>query len=700
MAKTLREQLAELDSAEVDAAAARVADREPSPQEGEDRGWRAELGEGIGRGMPFGGIGERLEENPARGMGDRTTLGAAKGASFGLMGTIGAMGEEVGEFVGGTNDMSFADRLERNNNAINENSNLGGEMVGAIAGLPRMAVTAAEEGLKRLPMLGQLLMTRGLKGVGARTGAAGTVGATEAVVYGLAEGGTLDEAGADALYGALFGGVLQPTAEGVIGLSRLLGPVFGNASDLRSSEDLVQLMQTAYGDEFTERLFGNNLFDADAIADRMAELGRDDATLTELFPDALIQQVRSLTSSKNQAVAAATRGLSNHVDNMERRAMPEMQERLATVLGGDVRTLRQIENEGRVARQELQPEYDAALDNTARLPSGRVRSLTTSGVNARMLSGLPEDLYGTNRALERRMNSLMKPATNPRGMPTQMTSRELLQLRQELDGVIYSGRFDAAGDMDSVLPVNKAAIRNIIQPMREKVNEMLHEFVPDIQRLDNLYGDEIVNRHAFEAGVEAMRVRDGTDLLDRFVMSAQRTPAQMANFAEGVKARMIEDMQGKTATQVQNYMARATGQGKMELISQILGPDVTMELLQQAQRLSVVRDIAKGVTTQAPSNFSDGGAGLGSLGDYLLMGGALGNQLSLALGAGAGRRQLAAIGAENASGPAAMAGIQDSLLRLPAPQAAAAVNENLMSGVPALLRGLGGFAPVATESEQ
>jgi hypothetical protein len=702
--------LMEQGAAETGGVAVRPDNYEASPQEGEGRAdgagpVRGFLGDVVEQLGPYGKLDDMISARQGREAGAQRTIentmtGIDKGLSFGLAGTLNAATDTLADKVRGVDGPSFSERRAQSNQLVNENSNLGGEFFGALAGGPRAVLNAAEEGIKKLPVLGQLLQSRGAGGMLTRTGAAATVGSTEAALYTLAEGGTLDEAGTSALYGAAFGGILQPTAEGIGAFAKLIKPAFGLGADVKTGEDLVELFGAAYGEDFVTKLFGQNAFDADAIAARMQELGREDATLLEVFPDALAKTVRTMSGASHMKVARATRELMDYQQNLQNLALPEFQQSIGAALGSpDVRSLTQIENQGRQLRSELEPQYDAALANTRELPSGRVTGVPTSRIEGVMSRAFPNREYGAEEAVYNRLRSMIPSRTvDARGRRIDFTPQQLLTLRKQLDGVIYNGRFGDVGTMDGGSSIDQEIVRNNLRPVRDAVRDMLYEIAPDVKVLDAQYGTEIGLRHAFEAGVGAAKSSSGSDLYDTFIMTSDRSPPEIAAFIEGVKSRILDDLEVKASPlQVRSYMQRAEMQGRLDLIRHVVGPDAVQELVAATERLSVMRQIGRGVDTEMPSVFSEQSTGLGNLGDWMLMGGAASNVLSTAIGAGAGRRQIAQLG-QGGTGPAAQAGVLSNLMQMPATQAAGAVNDRLQADVPALLRGLAGFVPpVASE---
>jgi len=692
----LMEQFRALDPATVEAAASKAAAAKgSSPQEGEG-GFRDKAAGVLESVLPFVGMPERLAENPAEGMMERGMIGAAKGFTFAQMGNIGALGEELAARVRGNDDQTYGERRDRYNTAINENSNLGGEIVGSIAGAPRLAYNAADKAIRQLPRVGEMLLARGAAGLGARATATGAMGAAETAVYSLSEGKTLDAAGSDAIYGAIFGAGGQLGAEGVGAVAKMLGRTFGTGADTRTSEGLVNLFRDSYGDQFVTKTFGRDTLDAPAIA---AAMQRSDETLTEVFPDALVNTVNKLSGTQNTKVAAATRGMMNHFENLKNTALPDFQAAIGQALGSaTVRTQQEVLNEGMALRETLQPLYTAALQNVARFPSGRVKGVKVRDVRKELTAAFRGASGGIPEAAQRRLLSLL-PSDMRGKQPRQFTPKQLLELRQSLDGMIYKGEFPAAGQFDSTASIDRTVLRNYLTPARNRVKDMLYQVAPDLKDIDAKYSDEISLRHAYEAGISAFKAKDGSAALDTFVLKKGRTPGEVANFIEGVKIQLIQDLEGKaSAASVKNYFTTAAAKGKLKLIEQVAGPNAAAELQNQAARYAMVNQITKGVNNNMPSIFSEADRGLGGLTDAALAAGAAGNVLSKSLGFGAARRGLAQFG-NRGTGAAAEAGVMSDLLTAPADQAARMVNENLMQSIPQSFRLLPGVAPLAANED-
>ena len=679
----------------VDAVKQRRESAVTSPQEGEPGPVRGFLGEAVKSLIPFG----RYEEYMSVGEPNvvtRTASGIAKGATFNAPVLGSAIAGEISDRITGQDDQTFRERMGQAGGFAAEQSNLPGEIGGALLGAPRVAFTAADKAIRSVPKLGELLATRGGVNAMARMAQAGALGSTEAALYTLSEGKSLDEAQSAALFGAMFGAGGQLTAEGVAKVAKFIKPIFGLDAELRTSEDLVQLFKDAYGDDYTKKLFGQDMFDADAVA---AAMQRSDETMTEVFPDALSKTVKSLSGTKNQKVAAATRALMVHMNNLKTNALPEFQDAVGNVLNSpQVRTQQQVINEGMALRETLQPLYTDALRNVARFPSGRVKGVQVRDVRQALDQAFRGASGGIPEAAKRRLMSILPP--DMRGKkPREFTPKQLLELRQSLDSIIYKGEFPAAGEFDTGASIDRTILRNYLTPARNKVRELLYEVAPDLKQIDAQYSDEISLRHAYEAGVEAFKGKDGSALFETFLMKADRTPQELANFLEGVKLQLLQDLEGKTsANAVKNYLARSDTQGKLDLVRQVAGQDVVEQIKNQAARFAMINDITRGVDDRMPSVFNEQTPGLGGLGDIALMAGSVGNQLSAAIGAGAARRQLAQYGRQG-TGPAAQAGVLGELLMQPADVAAQMVNENLQRSLPQTFRLLPGVGPISSEDQ-
>jgi hypothetical protein len=680
---------------------ARKAQRNNPPSEGKSFGQqlRTETGKAVANLIPFypSYQAARMAEDEGvdTGVVGRAATGAAKGASFGLLGTLGAMGEGVENFIGGGDDeRSFGERRADANETVNNQSNLGGEIIGSLIGGPRAAFNAAEEGVKNIPALAKLLKQKGLLGMGTRAGVSGGLVGAETFAYSLAEGNDLGEAGYHAMFGAGLGAIGQPTAEGVIGLFRALQPTVGAGTSRKVAQNIVDALEAKYGKEFVDTMMVENQLNVDAIAARMAA-GTGNETLVEIFPQSLSATVNALSRDPRIGVTKAAKPLLTYFGNMQQAALPQFREVIGEAIGrAQVRNWDEIQRAAKQKRAELVPEYEAALKNVARTPSGKAVPVKVRDLRQAVNGAFRNAKFPAELAVRDALLRQLPPETRNRRANT-VTPNQLLTFRKILDDVIYNQKFPSAGEFDAS-SIDKGMLRDYVVPARAKIKDILYANVPDLKKLDQAYSDEIALRHAYEAGADAFKGTGGgaTAKYETFMYSTDRSPAEVASFIEGVKSELMEGLMKRSSpTALQNFVKNNSA--KFDLVEQVVGRDARQALEQQIDRYALVNQITRGVDDNAPSIYTGKDASTPAVADLLLMGGALGNQLSTAIGAGAARRQLAGLGKRGVGAKAEAETLADVLTQ-PADTAARMVNEELTRNLPALLRGNPAFAPVAS----
>ena len=355
---------------------------ETSPNEGTGvRGAVADVVESV---WPFTGMPERIEENrPAGGYSgmQRQGLGAAKGFTFAQMGNIGAAGEEVAARIRGTDQEDFSDRRARYNEAINEEAGGLGEFVGAVAGLPGRVGIASAQGMqkglnKAVPALGALLMTRGLRGVGARAAGAGLLGGAETLAYSLSEGNKFDAATADALWGVAGGAAFQPAGE-FLGLATgVIANQLGIHKDKVAAEKIVKLMRARYGDEFIDETFNIAKLDINKVIE-MSQKNADDP-IFKAFPRGLIKTVKGLSHTKD----------ADYIERMKLNSMPEFRQAVNEVVSeGITRSPAYMESAAKKIRGDLQPQYNAVFAKVPRKANQNIIGLAPREIEEAMIKG-------------------------------------------------------------------------------------------------------------------------------------------------------------------------------------------------------------------------------------------------------------------------------------------------------------------------
>lgn len=675
-----------------------------SPNQGEGgtgaERFRRGLAKGVQSLVPFGNWRERTEEARSAGYEPsgitKGTTGAMQGVFMGAIPTMNAVGEEIGARIAGTDDKTFSERREEIGNLMDEESGLIGEIGGALIGGPRAAYKLAEEGAEQIPALARLLKSRGKAGLATRTGFTGTLGGAETFAYSWLSGADFGEAGYDAMVGGLGGVAAQPVSELITALAKKVGPAFGRGNERKAAEDIVQVIKNKAGDEFVETAFGQEQLNVEAIE---AMMKNGDENLVTLFPEALVKTVRSMSTDPRQEVNAAANDLITYMVNLQKSALPQFRGAVGDALGSaEVRTAQDLINQGQATREALQPRYDSAFAAATKAGGGRaagvkVRDLRQAiekqfkgaklpaqqKIKERLLAQLPDEykMYGRNKRLQ------------------ELTPRQLLQLRQVMDDVIYNQQFPSAGDFDAA-SVDKTMLRNFVLPTRAVIKDRLYQVAPGIKQIDEEYSDEISLRHAYEAGVDAFKDNTGgnTAKYDSFMGKIDRTPKELSTFVEGVKAELIKNINRKSSpAAVENYVKNNTE--KFDLVEMVAGKDVRAALEQQVERYALVNQATKGVDPNAPSIYTGRDATLPQLGDAALMAGSAAGVLSSAIGAGAGRRQLSGLGAQGV-GASAQAGALSNALLPPADVGSRAINEELFRNLPTLFRGLPAFAPAGS----
>lgn len=666
---------------------------------------RIVAGEAIRSLNPFGSLMGDVEERDAAGQSgstaENTVTGIGKGVSFGLMGTIDAALDSTADRVAGYDTPSFSEQRQANNEMINDEANIGGEIIGALMGGPAALAKGASAAANAVPALGKLLFARGASGMAARAVQAGSIGAAEGALYTLAEGNNLDAAQSAALTGALFGGGAQPAMELIAPVGKyLMRNVLGRDADITMSAELRDAFTELYGDEFTAAAFGGKntpvLFDENAISEAMQ---RADDNLALIAPEVLRGTLREMSTTSDKKLAYASNAILRHMENMRNLARPEFQTAALNALqSAEVRSRGAVANEASALRQSIQPEYDAVLEpaiaSGVTVPAGALRSLVQAS--------FADAVGGVSEATRNRIMDMVPNTKLPGGNRPTYNARQLLELRQSLDSIMYSRRTVATPRYSGGESIDGVVLTRYLGPMREALNDVLYMVAPDLKALDAQYSNSKRLEHAYEAGRAALArsTEDSSAVYDSFVLGSTKSAADLGYFVEGVKAQLLENIGDGTSTRISNYLDRAEVRNGLKLVEDVVGPEAVAELRNQLSRYVAVNDLTKGLNSDLPSllrNTNDGNP-MSVASDAAITAGAIGGKLSAALGAGAARRQLAAAG-RGAGGRLAEAQTLADLLQQPADTAAKLMNQSLAQDFPGLSPLLPGLVPTYPDDE-
>jgi hypothetical protein len=696
----------------IDNAQRRAAERtgEFSPQVGEGKGTLREgLAKGAQMAVPFGNWRERTEQARAAGSPinefQKGATGAFQGIMMGAIPTLNAAGEEIGARIAGTDDKTFNQRRQEIGELMNEEAGLIGEVGGALTGGPRVLARGLQEGIEATPALARYMLGKGTTSLAARTGFTGAIGAGETFAYSTLSGADLGEAGYDAMLGALGGGAAQPMSELIGGIVNVFKPLVGKGTQKEVAENIVEVIKQKMGEEFVETAFGREQLNVDAIARMMRNTGAEDASLATLAPNAFPKTIRALSTDQNLEVSSVVNKLVASMVNARKASLPQFRGAVAeTLMSANVRSSQALINQGQATRQALQPRYDEAFAAATRAGGGKAKGVkvrdlrqaiskqfpnahkltSERDIRDRLLAELPDDYtnYGRNKRL------------------TELTPRQLLLLRQSFDDAIYSQKFAGTGALTdasikrSMLPKVSAA--------RAVLKDRLYQVAPGIKQVDEEFSDEVLLRHAYEAGADAFKDNKGgnTAKYEAFMLATDRSPAQLSSFLEGVKSELVRNINKKSSpTALENYVGN--NPEKFDLVEAVAGKETRQALEQQIERYITVQSATKGVDDAAPNIYNKRKDLMGMIADLGLGAGALipNGPVSSSLGLGALRRQAATGLNAGGVGDVATAKSLAAALEPNALVGARAVNEELMKNLPTLFRGLPAFAPAGSAGE-
>jgi hypothetical protein len=704
MADLTQEQLDEL-FANMDAVEAGGGDLSAGPTEEElAESKRIFSRKNMGRGIADAMKGGIPFLNNLQGMIDAEDAGepvsGAAGAAgsfersstFGLNTVANAGINQLGDLLSGDDRSTFRDDFKKGNEVISENGSLWAELAGAISpgGIASTGVKGAEKGIAALsPKLGEYLTKRGLFPSLARGTAQTGIATVEGGLYSLGTGGDLDDITSAAITSGAFGGTMQLGADILGPVLKSLATGIGNRRpDTQAANLLIKRFQSLPDTaKFLKTENGEQVFDVDAMK---AAMENSDASIVEMFPQAVVEDLKAHLANPNANVQVALRPLRDFVAARREAADPKFQEALSKAIGSpDVRTQEAMTMAARQTRQELQPQYDAALsiDN---LNPDFVMNGAAVNVSQKAIKKLIKESFtgmeNSAKAMDVRdqlLGRVIGKAYDP---------RQLLTLRTEIDDALFKGSIGRTANFSELSSIDKAVRMDALIPLREQFNVALHNIAPGLKELDATYSGEAAYSSAYEAGNSMFRSnRTSTDAFDLYQSTPGRTPAQMAAFVEGSKSALLETLDGKSPAQIDKYFSGPTD--RLAKLSNILGTGGMDQLRQAAQQLSAQSQLVKALTKNIPAQGAPSGA-MAKAVDMLSLAAAPTGALGTTFLAGALKRQ----GGEAAGvsgGRGLTSAIADSALNtMPADASAAKINEMLMADMPGLAKFLPGMAAV------
>lgn len=506
----------------------------------------------------------------------RTAMGLTKGMTFNSVGLMDGV-INAGQNALAGEDINLREEVGQSQEFVKENSNLGGEVVGSMIGAPAVAGVAAAQGLTKLPMLGRLLQSGGVKGVAARaTGAAALAGADSAAYTALG-GGTAEEVWADAQLGALVGGAASPLlGELLPSVLRKIGTVAGYGGDREAAQSLVNGIRRAYGDvdgvtDLLDTTGRAVTLDIDNIMARAANLPAD-SRLIDIIPDAMYQQLRQGTRG-DKDMYDASRQLIKYLENRELAGLPRFRDAVEETFGRQgVRSMDAVRADAREATAALVPEYNRVLDDAQNagvtFRSDDVRELIKAAFGRDTLPPV------TARARDHVLAMVGEEGI-------EYTPRQLLTIRKDLDSVMYSGRLPDLGGGYTSSTIAADLRKSGLDDARVAIRNLLTENVEGLGDLDAQFADEITSELAHNAGYKLFRGRGATeDSFDIFQASVRtRSPRELQMFVEGTKQAIFEDLDKLASPRaVRNYVHN--NQPKFDALASVVGDDAVEMFIQ------------------------------------------------------------------------------------------------------------------------
>jgi hypothetical protein len=664
-----------------------------SPNQGEEPSWmetaRSAVRQAAGGVLfPPGRLAKTVldyaEKNDV-GLVGRTGIGAMQGASMGGLARLASAGETIDQALQG-NFLSGEERAanrERYRDVVEENSNLGGELAGAIlsgGAVFRGAAKAAEAGVPRLFNY----LNRTLAG---RSAATAGMSALEAAAYTLNEGGSLDDAQISAVYGAGFG--VAGTAVG-----HLIGPVFakmqatfGLKPDRTTATEILDGIRRSVGDDALRvGPRGEQLIDETYILNQAARFG-DDATLIDIVPDAVVNQVHKLLTSNNPKVYDASIPLVRMLQNRQQAAQPEFRQAIRQIIDTDnYRTHAQVLADTKEAMSQISAVYDDVLnratnngvtfraDDMLKIVDRAFAANTTPPVtqvrdHLKALIGSPTVTVGSGR--------------NAKQVPRELSPREAHSIREAFDNAIYSGQINAIGNRQTISSLENSTRTQYMQPARDGIKQMLHLRIPGMAEADAAFSTEAVNRAAYEAGERLFRLSTpDRAAFEIFVNDANKTPMQLEHFLEGVKMSLFRKLEGKNSPRaIQNVLDE--NRSAFDALAVVLEPQQIEALRTAISRYAAAVNTGN-MIKPPPAPYDPDKSVLGSLTDAFLIAAGLTGAASRAGMYGGVRRT--ATGQLQPPGSQSRPEAISNALSAPAGDAVMNINRELSNALPTLMR--------------
>jgi hypothetical protein len=261
-------------------------------------------------------------------------------------------------------------------------------------------------------------------------------------------------------------------------------------------------------------------------------------------------------------------------------------------------------------------------------------------------------------------------------------------VRQALDGVIYTGRMDALGTRQAKSNIDNVTRTQFMQPVRDGIRRAMTTRIAGLGALDQAYSSDAVNSAAYDAGATLFRARvPDRGMFDVFMSDPGKTPAQMENFLEGVKAELFKKLDGKvTPRQIQTVLDE--NRASFDALEAVLNPTQVDQLRNSIARYAMAVNTGNMVQT-APATFNPDRGPFQSMFDALLIGSGASNIASKAGAFGAARRSVGGLTPPGALGEASA---MSSLLSMPADQAGRAINAEVQGGLPLIMNYYPGWA--------
>tara|TARA_R110000868_G_scaffold4418_2_gene27713 strand:- start:4575 stop:6806 length:2232 start_codon:yes stop_codon:yes gene_type:complete len=661
--------------------------------------------ENMGRGVPDamkGGLPPLAtlqsmidaEENGTKVPAGAGSAGSfSRGSMFGLDTVLNAGINQLGDLLSGDDRSTFVEDFEQGNEVVSKNGNIIAELVGAVSpvGVASLGMKGIEKGIATVaPMLGEYLARRGVAPSLARAGTQAGIATAEGGLYALGTGGSVEDIKNAALMSGLFGGSMQIGAD-VIGpvLKKIATGIGNRKPDTQAARKLLSRLEAIpEGARLMTTRNGEKVLDVDAIRNSM---GDSTASIIEMYPQAVIEDVMKHLDNPNANVQIALRPVREFVALRRESADPKFRAAMDAALGSpELRSKDMVANAARVTRQELQPQYDAALSPANLNPSFRGPNGEPINVSKKALTDIIKETFAGQKNVASAMD--VRDQLLGRVIGNNYTPTDLIAFRQELDNAIFGGKIRRTKDFADLTSIEKSIRINSLIPLRAQLNDYLHNMAPGLRQLDETYAGEGAYEQAYEAGASLFGSNKSTsDAFDLYQAMPGRTPSQLAGLLEGAKASMVQALDGKSPQQINDFFAKSSN--RVAKLDTLLGPEGLDKLQKAAQELVATARITKALDKNIPAEANKANplsraidsaaliaAPTGALGTTFLAG-ALRREGGEAVTATGGRGLTSAIA-------------DTSLSMMPADASAKKINEMLMADMPGLAKFLPGMAAV------